>query len=50
MPKYGVLNEPASTIISNHYETFDERGAQMVPTVFLYQIKRKFFPAKTHKN
>ena len=39
--------------IINHIETFeafDERGAQMVPTVFLYQIKSKFFPAKTHKN
>ena len=50
MPKYGVLREPASSIISKFFETFEGRGAQMVPTFFLYQIKSKFFPAKTHKN
>ena len=50
MPKCAVLNEPALSIISKHFETFDERGAQMVPKVFLYQIKSKFFPAKSHKN
>ena len=33
MPKYGVLYEPASSIISKHFEAFDERGAQMVPKV-----------------
>ena len=50
MPKCGVLNEPALTIISKHFETFDERGAQMVPKVFLYQIKSKLFPAERHNN
>lgn len=46
MPKCGALNEPALSIISNHFETFDERGAQMVHTVFLYQIKSEFLPKK----
>ena len=46
MPKCGVLNEPALSIISKHFEAFDERGAQMVPTVFLCQTKSKIFPYK----
>ena len=50
MPKCGVLNESALSIISKYIETFDERGAQMVPTVFLCQIKSKKFPSKSHNN
>lgn len=50
MPKYGVLRKPASSIISKFFETFEGRGAQMVPMVFLYQIKSNFFPARDNKN
>jgi hypothetical protein len=42
MPKCGVLNEPALSIISKHFETFDERGDQMVPTFFYIKLKVNF--------
>ena len=48
MPKCGVLNEPALPILSKHFETFDERGAQMVPTFFYVKQKVRFFLIKNH--
>ena len=45
MPKCGVLNEPALTIISKHFETFDERGAQMVPKCLCFGQVMKIFSA-----
>ena len=49
MSKCGVLNEPALSIISKHFETFDERGAQMVPTFFYIKLKVNFFLPKPIK-